>query len=435
MFPLIRSSRRITLFASPVVCFLLLAGCGSRELMPTPNLYANNEEALFVDLPPEFQTTTIDLLYVTDRAPIDTDDGTLEYGSGRSSSVAFGSCLVEIGEDLTWDQLVAESLTRDRSADLPLAVKHIEEHGRFFELPMRLARVDGEVVIDPKVVEEAEVLVKEFHREIDERLAKTPRKEAYVFIHGYRNNFDDAAFAMAELWHFMGREGVPIIYTWPAGAGGGLLRGYEEDYESSDFTVYHLKQFLRTLAANKNLEKIHIIAHSRGTGVASAAVREIVVESLAAGEDAKQTLKLENLVLAAPDLDFKVASVRIGAERVHRGVDHMTVYVSRNDKAIGLSEWLFGGNARLGTLRAEDLSPTQIENFELLGTPNLIDARVRPSGTGHSYFRSDPAVSSDLILLLRYGREPGAENGRPLEPIAPGYWAIDDGYPQAPASK
>ena len=35
---------------------------------------------------------------------------------------------------------------------------------------------------------------------------------------------------IAELWHFLGRQGVPILYTWPAGFGG--LRGYTRDRES-----------------------------------------------------------------------------------------------------------------------------------------------------------------------------------------------------------
>ena len=45
------------------------------------------------------------------------------------------------------------------------------------------------------------------------------------------DSFEDAIFRIAELWHFLGREGVPIAYTWPAGHPG-LLRGYNYDRES-----------------------------------------------------------------------------------------------------------------------------------------------------------------------------------------------------------
>ena len=67
----------------------------------------------------------------------------------------------------------------------------------------------------------------------------SPGKEVYFYIHGYNNDFEDAAFAAAELWHFAGREGVPIFYTWPAGAPG--PSGYIYDRESGEFTLNHLK--------------------------------------------------------------------------------------------------------------------------------------------------------------------------------------------------
>jgi esterase/lipase superfamily enzyme len=56
-----------------------------------------------------------------------------------------------------------------------------------------------------------------------QRLALTSRKAAYVYIHGYNNTFADGVLVIAELWHFLGRQGVPILYTWPAGAGGGCV--------------------------------------------------------------------------------------------------------------------------------------------------------------------------------------------------------------------
>ena len=47
---------------------------------------------------------------------------------------------------------------------------------------------------------------------------------------------------------------------------------------------------------------------------------------------------------------------------------------------------------------------------------------------GHNYFRTNPAVASDLVLTVRYGRLPGAENGRPLEQVGGLFWRIDDNY-------
>ena len=47
---------------------------------------------------------------------------------------------------------------------------------------------------------------------------------------------------------------------------------------------------------------------------------------------------------------------------------------------------------------------------------------------GHSYFRDNPAVSSDLVLRLRYGYEAGSP-GRPLENVGLTFWRIPANYP------
>ena len=50
---------------------LLLVGCSSsRSLMPTPSVYLENPDALFETLPDELQSDHLNLLFVTDREPI-----------------------------------------------------------------------------------------------------------------------------------------------------------------------------------------------------------------------------------------------------------------------------------------------------------------------------------------------------------------------------
>jgi len=39
---------------------------------------------------------------------------------------------------------------------------------------------------------------------------------------------------------------------------------------------------------------------------------------------------------------------------------------------------------------------------------SLVQAKIKASGVGHSYYRLNPGVESDLIQLLRYGVAPGA---------------------------
>ncbi len=256
----------------------------------------------------------------------------------------------------------------------------------------------------------------------------TPRKDVYIYVHGFHNTFEDAAFALAELWHFFGREGLPIIYTWPAGYPG--FFGYTYDRESSEFTVFHLKQVIKWLSEQPEIENIHLIAHSRGTDVAVSAFRELVIWARGAGISARDRLKIANLVIAAPDIDVQVLSQRIGAEHLALEVDQATLYSSPTDEAISIAETLFASpRGRLGTLSISELTEEEIERMKANATRiTVVNFEGEASGYGHDYFRTSPAVSSDLVLMLRYGFKPG-EAERPLEHIGLNFWRVPEGYP------
>ena len=173
-----------------------------------------------------------------------------------------------------------------------------------------------------------------------------------------------------------------------------------------------------------------MIAHSRGTDVLSSAVRELALVGRAGGQELGEEFRNSHIILAAPDLDMDVVSQRIIAEQLGRETKNITIYTSQSDKAIGLAERFFKSVKRVGRLGVEDLSETDLSSFEQIEGVSIIDLQADSDpGTGHGYFHSDPAASSDLILMVRYGKEPGAENGRPLVPGPAGFWQIEPGYP------
>lgn len=116
----------------------------------------------------------------------------------------------------------------------------------------------------------------------------------------------------------------PVAYAWPA-SGPGLLSGYADDRESGEFSVVHLKQLLRFLAETPEVERVHLLAHSQGTDVVTTAARERIIEARAAGLDPRRELKLENLVLLAPDLDLAVIDQRFTAEALGPALGRVTV--------------------------------------------------------------------------------------------------------------
>ncbi len=397
---------------------VLIASCsGSRELMPTPLIHSEAAADPFASVPKGLRTDTVDVLYVTDREPERDDEDRLEYGHGRSESLAFGSVVVGIGDSPGWEALARESRTDDRELDLEMEVRSVVELGRFPKTPL----------LGDRAEEFEEAAARRLRREIRRRLDQTPKKEAYVFIHGTATGFEESVFIMAELWHFLGRQGIPISYSWPAGKGR-MLHGYPRDRESGEFTIFHLKQFLRILGTCPGVEKVHILAHSRGADVASTAIRELMIEARGAGKDLKTDLKLMNLVLAAPDLDYDVANQRIGAELLSESIGALTIYASGDDQAIGLADWLFDSEVRVGGMTSRELSARQKALLEKLEGLQVVEFTGGGSVIGHDYFRLNPLASSDLILLLRDGRSPGASHGRPLEFVAPGYWLLTDEY-------
>jgi len=417
-------------FHGPVLaCVLLIAGCTeSRRLMPTPNLYIDEKTTLFEALPQDYASTLVELIYVTDRAPETDEAGNLRYGYNRSNSLAVGTTVVDLGQNATWEELVEASRTHTRFGEFELALVSINEFTRLPPTPIPYQVIDGEIVENPEAVAAIEASVALIQAEVDRRLALTPRKDAYIYVHGFNNTFEDAAFALAELWHFFGREGLPIIYTWPAGHPG--IFGYTYDRESSEFTVFHLKQLIKWLAELPEIENIHLIAHSRGADVAVSAFRELVIWARGAGLDPREHFKIKNFVLAAPDLDVQVMSQRIAAERLALAFDQVTLYSSPGDKAIGLAEKLFASpRGRLGTLGINELNEEEIGRMKAnAARVTVVNFEGESTGYGHSYFRNNPAVSSDLVLKIRYGFKPG-EAGRPLEHIGLNFWRVPEGYP------
>ena len=420
-----------------LVCLsLLLTACaGPRKMMPTPNVHLDQSRDFYRDLHPRLKSTEVPLFFITDRSPEQDEQGNLRYGHGRSNSLAFGTAVVDLGRKLTWEELLEASRTQQRLKSVRLELRDVKEVVRGPRTPLPYSEIDGKIVERPDLARQNEEAKEAFRRVMVDHLNLTPRKEVFIYIHGYHNSFEDAAFGMAELWHFMGRIGIPIIYTWPAGYPG--LFGYTYDRESSEFTVYHLRKVLGFLSSIPEVEKIHLIAHSRGTDVAVTALRELTLQLRARGLDPKEELKIHNIILAAPDLDLKVAEQRMVGDRLAETAHRFTIYTSPKDKAIGVAAKLFASpRGRLGTLGMEELPETVTNTIEY-GTANF--SVVNFSGArgttqsqgdryGHSYFRDAPTVSSDVVLMLRDDLDPGTP-GRPLESLGLKFWRVPPGYP------
>lgn len=419
-----------------LIFVLILVACsGQRVMMPTPNVYSGADKDIFVGLHHELKKTEVPLFFITDRQPEKDQYGKLIYGYGRSNSLAFGTTVVDMGEEISWEQLLEASRAQRRVDSVPMEVTEITEIQRGPPAPIPYTEINGVIVEDPEFKARRLAAAEVFRRAVVKQLSFTPRKEVFLYVHGYHNSFNDAAFAMAEMWHFLGRIGVPIVYTWPAGHPG--LFGYTYDRESSEFTTYHLRNMIGYIASFPEVERINIIAHSRGTDIAVTALRELTIGARAAGINPREKYKIHNFILAAPDLDVQVASQRIIGDHLAWSAHRFTIYTSPADRAIGFSGKLFDSpRGRIGNLNWEnmsDIGKRAIErgnaNLSLINFKSLSEInKGKVDRYGHSYFRTAPSVSSDLIIMLRDDLDRG-DPGRPLKNLGHKFWEVPPGYP------
>jgi esterase/lipase superfamily enzyme len=174
------------------------------------------------------------------------------------------------------------------------------ELGRFPPIPYELAITPAGNARNPATVAAHDAAKRTMQALIESRLATAPRKEVVLFVHGYASSFESAALTMAELCHFLGREFVCAIFTWPSGGKSPLL-GYTVDRESGEFATEDLKKTIRIIAETPGVERLHVLAHSRGTDLVATALADLSVEAYITETTFAERFNIGNVVLIVPD--------------------------------------------------------------------------------------------------------------------------------------
>lgn len=406
-----------------VLCGLwLLSACEfGITLAEPPNLYSAGTNFPADQVSAKLRTAQPTVFYVTDRAR----DG-LGYGPERSASMAFGAAQVSFGTNLTWDELVARTHYDTSGRIERLSLLSVDEMVRFPMTPVAQERKEGRLQFVPEAKAQYDARTAAFQAALRDEIAEAGNRRLLIYVHGFNNDFEDALTTLSSLWHFSGRETVPLAFTWPAGAGGGPL-GYFRDRDSGQFAVYHAKEFLRMLAEMPEVEQIDIVAHSRGSDVITTALRELIIQARGAGKHPKLALKTGTFIMAAPDLDVDIVRQRLAAERFSEAFEQINMYTNPSDRALRISG-LLTQSTRLGSLKGGDFSEGEIEALNKEALVSFIQVTGVRGGFGHSYFRSNPAVLSDIVLVLRTRAFPGGEL-RPMVQNEAGLWVLHPNYP------
>ena len=222
-----------------------------------------------------------------------------------------------------------------------------------------------------------------FHSKLRARVAESSERDLFVFVHGFHNTFQDAAFRTAQIAHDLKFKGAPVFFSWPSQ---GTVLNYSTDENNVRVAALDLKLFLQQLRAQSGAERIHLIAHSMGSRALTQAIESI---SLEMDEDGPV---FNEMVLAAPDIDARELDQM--AESMARVVDRVTLYASSRDEALAASRFVHGQTYQ----RAGETEPRPLVN-EWIQTIDVSNVT-----SGHSYIADNGRVLTDLDDLITRSR-------------------------------
>jgi esterase/lipase superfamily enzyme len=170
------------------------------------------------------------------------------------------------------------------------------------------------------------------------------KRDILIFVHGYNYTFSESLFRLAQVAADGNLEEMPILFAWPSAAS---VLGYVADKDAVTYSRDDLVKLLVDVAADPAVGKITLFGHSMGCWLVAEALRQLRLS----GQD-KVINRLENVVLAAPDIDIDV--FRRQLQTIGTLNPPITLLVSPDDRALRLSEWLAGSRRRVGTTDAND---------------------------------------------------------------------------------
>jgi esterase/lipase superfamily enzyme len=367
-------------------------------LMPAPDVYDAGAIDPFTDSNPIETIPYEGMLYATDRKPADQGDEKNIYLNERGFLLRLGVGKIQLGDNtITWDEARRISLLKNRTDKYPLKITAVEEIGILAESYSKFI---------PPEVSDIEQPGKDFAAKINKKLANSNRKDIYIYVHGYKVVFENPLLVAAELWHFLGYDGVFIAYAWPSTP---KKLAYFSDLETTDLSAYNLRIFLEYLAKDTDAENIHIIGYSAGTRLVINALNQLaLIHKDEDKETFRKYLRIGHVILAASDFDRQLFAAYID-EGILKVSKDFTIYLSEMDKALNLSKWVFKRD-RLGQKWDESKMTEPIAewlwNTDEITLIDVTEAEKSHTGNGHEYFRQSPWVSSDILSTLMYDLTP-----------------------------
>lgn len=376
-------------------------GTPTLALMPAPEAFSDGAFDRAADDRPVGDIPDGGLLYATGRQKSRGNTPGDFYTTERSLVVHLGEAQISVSRpEITWRQARELALLKAPTRDYPIQVSGVTEYG-ILDRSVTPYLDPGPQPVSPAAA------TAQFTREVNRRLERTSQKDVYIYVHGYKVTFDNPVLVAAEMWHFMGYEGVFIAYSWPATP---EATAYVGDVDTAMGMARNLRELVRTLETETGAERIHIIGYSAGTRLVSRALEQMALLNRdRPGGAYRYGSRLENVFLVSSDVDRSVFGAYL-ADGILEVSRHLVIYASEKDEALRISEAITG-HQRLGEALPADSVPPSLSQLLKSRADRIsyIDVSRAPnveSGNGHGYFRGSPWVSSDLMVKLMYRLDP-----------------------------
>ena len=248
----------------------------------------------------------------------------------------------------------------------------------------------------------------DFKAQLQQAVKESPYKSILIVIWGFRDWFQSAALKTAYTAYALDINTPVLLFDWPGNQGEGR-QGYIASQQMAAQSAAHLGQLIAEVVRDTGAENVWVMGSSLGC--------QTISESLAWLSNQADLFqgkpKLANVVLSAPDVSAKAFDEKF-AERIQQLSQHLTTYVSSNDRALLMSHWV-NGYRRLGrtaeiTVPPEDRTgeyefeeAMELLDLQAKGARNffIIDATpINRTRNLHHFFTDSPEFFDDLYQHL-----------------------------------
>lgn len=317
--------------------------------------------------------------YATNRAP-GTDESELakRFTSARHNQLSFGSFDATIRPSLGLGMLVN-----------PTEWLQNEE--------IRLDNVNTLAQVD-------------FVDQLRKQVASSPYRALLIVLHGFREGYESALRKTAFLGHVLDINAPLLLFDWPGDQGSGL-RPYRRARVVANASGAELASTLQLVVRDVQPDHVWILANSMGA--------QVVVDAFSLLYQDKEFADLDreigHVVLTAPDIDHQQFNQQFKRE-LSALAEHLTVYVSSNDRALLVSRLVNRGRRRGESTLSPDQLDEAIRISELTEPDSdlvsLVDVTpVNRTRNFHNFSLETPEFFDDLYLRLT---NPEMPSSRPI---------------------